>query len=353
MTGSQAPTKAEPMPEPAPAQQADIWDRLRSSFRMDDCSSDPGVMQWARRFTANPSRFEQLLTLSLPRLVYIQSIAEKHQVAGEFVLLPWIESHYRPVHGRGRQPAGMWQIVPATAGSMGLRVTHSFDGRMDIDASTEAVMTTLQRYQTHFQDWRLTDYAYNAGEYSIRKLVSRHGTPPAEPAIPKLPVKRVTREHLVKLLAIACVIRSPARFHISLPQLQASDHLVAVPLTHPMSMRQAAKHAGIPEDTLRQYNSAFLTSRIDPDLSGHLLLPHSQVEQFRQSTQQLPDEPVEDEPMATAAVADKPRRHKVRSGESLWSIAKHYALSVKQLKRWNHLHGSTVHPGQMLRVSSP
>lgn len=352
-TMARPPLLAEPAPQPLPATRADVWARLRASFQMDDCSSDPAVMLWARRFTTNPARFQQLLSVSLPRLVYIQSIAEKHGIAGEFVLLPWVESRYQPVRGKGRQPGGMWQIVPATAGSLGLRVTRAFDGRMDIDASTEAVMSMLQRYQSQFHDWRLTDYAYNAGEYSVRKLVARHGMPPAEPTIPKLPVRNVTREHLIKLLAIACVIRSPGRFHVTLPQLPESDHLVAVPLTRPMSMRQAASHAGMPEDTLRQYNSAFLTNRIDPDFSGHLLLPTSQVEQFRQFMQQAPDGPVDDEPVPIAATTDRPRRHKVRNGESLWSIAKHYALSVKQLQRWNHLHGSIVHPGQVLRVSAP
>ncbi len=44
--------------------------------------------------------------------------------------------------------------------------------------------------------------------------------------------------------------------------------------------------------------------------------------------------------------------HTVRSGENLGLIAKKYGCSVSQLKTWNNLSRSTIHPGQKLIVSS-
>jgi membrane-bound lytic murein transglycosylase D len=40
----------------------------------------------------------------------------------------------------------------------------------------------------------------------------------------------------------------------------------------------------------------------------------------------------------------------VRKGDTLWSIAHRYHVSVNDLKRWNHLHDSDVRAGQELRV---
>ena len=358
-----APPKPDTMattpPPSAPAEQppavgtpsSEPWDRLRASFAMADCDSDPAVQAWARRYTANPRRFEQRLAQSLPRLRFIQEIAEKHQVAGEFVLLPWVESRYLPVQGRGRQPAGMWQIVPATAGSLGLRVNRHFDGRMDVAAATEAVMSMLRRYQDQFQDWRLTDYAYNAGEFAVRKLVARHGVPAEQPVVPKLPVRNVTREHLVKLLAIACVVRQPDRFHVQLPTLAAEQHLVAVPIKQAMTMSSAAQHAGMSVDALRDYNAAFLNNRIDPDYAHTLMLPGDRVDQFVEAMQHIG---------ASAAAGDADpapttvkTTHTVRPGESLWTIAKRRGVAVKQLKRWNRLHDDRVRPGQVLQLTAP
>ncbi|HEU4669725.1 MAG TPA: LysM peptidoglycan-binding domain-containing protein [Dyella sp.] len=341
-----APAPTVPAQPAAKPRATDLWDALRDSFAMDDCDGDPAITHWARRFTANRTGFEHHLESSLPRLRFIQSVAARHQVAGEFVLLPWVESRYRPVHGRGGQPGGMWQIVPATAGTLGLKVSRRFDGRMDVEASTEAVMTMLERYHRQFGDWRLVDYAFNAGEFAIRRLVAIHGAPPPAPVIPRLPVRRVTREHLIKLLAIACVVREPARFHVTLPTLPEDQHLVAVPVEHPMTIGTAASHAGMSVDALRRYNAAFLDNRIDPARASSLLLPGNHVDQFVDAMREA------------GATADAPPpvhdlEHTVRSGESLWEIAHQYGLSVKQLARWNGLRGNRIHPGQTLRLEPP
>ena len=45
--------------------------------------------------------------------------------------------------------------------------------------------------------------------------------------------------------------------------------------------------------------------------------------------------------------------HYVKSGENLGLIAKKYKCSVTDLKEWNSLRGSTIHPGQKLYVYKP
>jgi membrane-bound lytic murein transglycosylase D len=43
----------------------------------------------------------------------------------------------------------------------------------------------------------------------------------------------------------------------------------------------------------------------------------------------------------------------VKSGESLWTIARRYSIDIKKLEQWNHLQGPGVKPGQVLKVSAP
>lgn len=42
--------------------------------------------------------------------------------------------------------------------------------------------------------------------------------------------------------------------------------------------------------------------------------------------------------------------HKVTEGESLFSIARTYKVSVEKIRTDNHLHGSKIHPGQILTI---
>jgi murein endopeptidase len=54
---------------------------------------------------------------------------------------------------------------------------------------------------------------------------------------------------------------------------------------------------------------------------------------------------------ARAGVATR-RSHRVASGDSLWKIARAYQCSVDDLKRANRLAGSSIQPGQRLRIPS-
>ena len=383
------PQPAQPAPVPAPAAAADgippaaiaptpassdIWGRLRGSFAMADCDADPAVLSQAHRYTHNPQHFEQEVRTALPKLTYVQQVAADHGIPGEFALLPWVESGFRPILGRhGHAAAGMWQIMPATARAMGLRVDRHYDARLDVQASADAVMTLLSRYHDEFDDWRIADVAYNAGELSARRLLDKHGEPPAAPAIPAWPVRHITREHLTRLLAMACVVREPERFHVSLPTLTPEQHLVSVPLPRSMPLALAADNAGMSLRHLKDLNAAFRNDVADADAASYLMMPVGHAQQFRDallnqaasaSADRLPDTIMPagmgsagttvatNDASDTPPPAGRPRTHRVKAGETLWQLARHYAVSVPDLERWNHLQGGRIKPGQTLHLGA-
>ena len=370
------PTVANTATPNAEPDTSDVWDRLRSSFAMSDCTSDPGVLRWARRYTRNPHQFENEVRAALPKLVYVQKVAADHNVAGEFVLLPWIESGFRPIPGRHGRPAGMWQIMPVTASAMGLRVNRTYDARLNVKASADAVMKLLSRYHDEFHDWRIAAYAYNAGEYNARLLMERHGPPPASPTIPRWPVREVTRQHLTRLLAMACVIREPARFNVSLPELSPSQHLVSVPLPKSMPLSRAANNAGMSLDHMKDLNAGFRNDIADASVASYLMMPVGHARQFRdallnqivdasadrQNDDSFPGSGLDGNIAAPSADTDaapsrvrrerRERTHRVKFGDTLWQLARHYDVSVRDLERWNHLKHGEIKPGQTLRVGT-
>jgi membrane-bound lytic murein transglycosylase D len=363
----------------APA-ATDVWERLRGSFVMTDCAADPAIDTWARRYTRSPKRFEAQMGRILPRLVYVQESAQRHGVPGEFALLPWVESHFNPVAPRKNRAAGMWQIMPGTARHMGLAVERNYDGRLDLPAATDKVMALLKGYHDHFHDWRLADYAYNAGRYGIDRLVNREGALPAEPAVPALPVRAGTRQHLVKLMAIACVVREPGRFHVTLPTLEESQQLVTVELNQRLSLDRAAHQAGLPRAALADLNANYRNGIVDTRHGGRLLLPRQHAEQLRtallaqavggpsdlvasvSAKPELPDLGDDDQPATrkaehipatpTVDATDGPRTHVVHRGDTLSELARRYGVNVAQLKRWNRLDGSALRIGQKLTVGA-
>jgi membrane-bound lytic murein transglycosylase D len=389
-----------------PAAPADFWSGMRDSFEMPGCEAGPEVVAWARTYTKMPNRFEQQVNEVLPLIVYAHKSAMQHNVAGEFALLPWVESQYRHVPGTKNRPAGMWQIMPQTARTLGLRVEKNYDERLDITKSTESVMNMMHRYYDDLGDWRLVDVAYNAGEFGLKKTLDKHGGPTAEEGLPDVPMKAVTREHLVKLMAIACIVRDPGRFNVQLPRQDGDDALQVVQVSNPQSLAQAAKQSGLSMNDLRDFNPAYRTTK--GTVSSSLLLPKTAADQYNlgpvaavaeEPSLSVDDNAVADVPaakggktgkggknaktgklskaeLAKAGKASKSGKadavakatksgksgktegsavaivYKVNNGESLWTIARRHQVSVEQLMKWNDLQTQAVKPGQVLRLTA-
>lgn len=278
-----------------------LWEQLRESFAMDGCHADPSIMHWARRYTRNRRGFENRLRTALPKIAYIQQTAAKYGIPGEFALLPWVESRYRAVPGKGSGSTGTWQITSRTATAMGLRMDEHYDARLDLQVSSNAVMQLLQQYYQRFGDWRMVNYAYNAGEFATARFTSRQSAQAIQAAIPTWPGHAVTQRHLSQLLAIACVVRNPDRFGVTLPGLRQAQYLTAIPVQGRLSLDDAARYAGMPIEAFKRFNAGFLDEVIDGSTGANLLLPAGHAGQFRSASAHA---------AAETAVADGPPRSK-------------------------------------------
>ena len=369
-------TALPPIPEPTiaatPESANEPWAGIVASDVMPDCADSPVIRANARMYTRSPERFEQLLKQSLPLIIYVHKQLQDAGIPGEFSMLPMLESSYNAAEPGGRNnPAGMWQLMPRTAQLHGVTVNRHYDGRLDPVASTRAAIKMLKALNEQFGDWRLTDMAYNSGPYTVMGALREHPELGSE-AIPAIPVGHTTRTHLARLMALSCILRQPEQFHVQLPQPSRADELAAIEVPAGTRLKDAASMAEISELKLRTLNPGYIGASVPADSPRTLLLPAGAVDSLatalavaasepvaQVSTKEqsagpsnslpLPAEPVPP-PQDDSAAAPAPARHRVRKGDTLWSIAHRYHVSVKDLKRWNHLRDSDVRAGQELRV---
>jgi membrane-bound lytic murein transglycosylase D len=363
-------TPTAPAPVVAPDEP---WASLTASFAMQDCTDASLVRAREAMFTRSPAHFEQLLRQSLPLMMYVQKQLQAAGLPGEFAMLPMLESSYNPSErSRHGDPAGMWQMMPRTARAHGIVIDRHYDGRRDPVASTRAAIEILTALEQQFGDWRLTDMAYNAGRYAVLGALRRHPDL-GDGAIPDIPVGSTTRNHLAKLMALSCILREPERFHVELPQPAANHQLMTLQVPAETRLRNAADMAEIPETNLRKLNPGYLGASVPADSPRTLLLPShaaqslaaaltvdasesvAQVDSMPSGSGSGNNVPLPREPASPPRGDDAPasapaKHHRVRKGETLWSIAHHYHVTVSQLKRWNHLHDDTLHPGETLRL---
>ena len=94
--------------------------------------------------------------------------------------------------------AGPWQIMPAEATRLGLKLLPN-DERMDYQKSTQAAATILRELYQQFGDWLLVVAAYNGGAGRLSKAIEKKNTKDFWALQYELPLE--TRNHVKKFIA--------------------------------------------------------------------------------------------------------------------------------------------------------
>lgn len=274
-------------PKLASTTPASPWPRLRARYALPGCDYSPTVRQFAAQMASSPAHLSAAFKEAMPLLLLVTEQIEKYDMPGEFAFLPWVESSYTMIPARGDGVAGMWQLMPFTARENGLRVDGEYDGRLDITASSRTALALIKQYKESFGDWRLANMAFNAGENSVRAaLGKRRSITPAE--IAKLRLNQVNYEHLIKLLAVSCIVSAPERYRVELPEPDAGDALSLLELPAPLDLRLAAKLAGMDFAELRHLNPAYVKARMPERGPFHLLVPAQRRGAIEQTLAMLP-----------------------------------------------------------------
>ena len=109
-------------------------------------------------------------------LKYVSRLKPLFIAQGAPAALVWIaevESSFDPAARSPAGAVGMFQLMPATARSLGMTVTPK-DERLDPDKSARAAARYIRSLYTRFKDWRLALAAYNCGETRVQQLLTRH-----------------------------------------------------------------------------------------------------------------------------------------------------------------------------------
>lgn len=326
-----APATAPALPEP--------WQRLRTGLRFAACDAPDATVQRARaRMLGDRAALQRQLAQVAPALSYVLAVIDAAGLPTEFALLPLVESGYRALPASGNRPAGPWQFMPATARAKGLRIDATRDERLDLAASTDAAVRLLARLGDAFGgDWALATMAFNTGEFRVRRAVA------AQPGTPAgaLRLGDVTRGHLARLRALACIVDDPAAAGIALPALTPEAALVALPLQAGVPLSAVARWTGQPLTRLRALNAARRDARVAA--GARLLLPASAVPAFTVGHARW-----------IAAGGGGAGEHVVRTGESLWTIARRHDTTVRELARHNGIDPARpLRPGQVLLLPPP
>lgn len=321
----------------------DIWEVLRNEFSINHEVTRPEVQEQIRWLAAHPSYLHKVSRQSEPYIYHIVREIKKRKLPGELALLPMIESAYDPFAYSGVGAAGLWQLMPRTGSELGLKQDWWYDGRRSIGPSTDAALNYLVYLNKFFSgSWILAIAAYDCGEGTIaRALKSANTRPGHEAYFWSLPVPRETKVYVPRLLALAEIIKNPARYKVTLPNIPYLPYFEEVNIGSQIDLNHAAKLAGITYKELIKLNPGYNRWTTAPYKPFRLLIPTEKVELFNLNLANFPEEK-----------RVSWTKHQVRQGDSLRNIAVRYHTTVNLIKQLNQLTTNSLRPNQSILIPS-
>jgi membrane-bound lytic murein transglycosylase D len=399
-----------------PEQYPDVFDRIRAGFKLTDIDSRQ-IDQQLAWYANNPEYLERTFGRAVPYLHHIVQEIERRGMPLELALLPVVESAFEPYARSWATANGLWQFMPGTGERFGLKQDWWYDGRRDVLASTRAALDYLQyMHDEFFNDWLLAIAAYNCGEFRVQREVKKNRALGKGVDFFSLSLPSETRAYVPKLMAMRRLVANPEDYGIAFSPIPNEPYFVRVDTGGQLDLTLAAELAGITLDEVYELNPGFHRWATDPAGPHFLLLPRDTADAFAKNLELLSlDERVRvslhkvkagesvasiakkyktqavvvrdmnslengaplvvgselrvptavvnlpAKVMLAAARVDggggrsgrRPGVHVVRSGDSLWRIAKRNRMDVATLARMNGMGpGDTLRAGQKLVLNT-
>lgn len=358
-------------------------------------------IEWLQR---NPDYLARVFGRAQRYLHHVVNEVEARGLPGDLALLPVVESAFNPFGYSRSHASGLWQFIAPTGERYGLRRNYWQDQRRDVVESTRAALDFLEHLRDRFDgDWFLAIAAYNYGPGNIQRAINRNLALRRKTDFFSLSLPAETRAYVPKLVALAKMLRTPEAYGFYLPPIPDTPYFRIVPTDGPVDLRLMAELAGVDAEELHALNPSWNRWVTDPDgphrvlipevvadgfvtklaaldansrarlgvhtvapgeslasIAGHYKVPENFIERVNAGKRadlrpgDLLWVPAGDvSQLRTGLGSDMERRtHRVRSGESLWSISRRYGMTVPQLARMNNLSAKAVlQPGQRLQVA--
>jgi len=329
-------------------QYEDMLDRIRAGFALPQVQhyAVDREVEWYR---SRPDFLDRTFRRGERYLYHIVTEIERRGMPLELALLPVVESAFNPVAYSRSRASGLWQFIPSTGKHYGLAQNWWIDERRDVLLATDAALTYLQYLHRYFKgDWFLAIAAYNGGEGTLGRAVSRNAAAGRPTDFFSLDLHTETRDYVPKLLAISRLVANPGAYGLQFAAMPNRPYFDVVDPGRQVNLGDAADLAGVSRDDMFALNPAFNRMSTPPNGPHRLLLPVANAEPFRLA---LASEAGAAR-LAAAPVVEPPRdtRHRVRRGETLSAIARKHGVSVAAIKQANNMKGSVIHPGSSLVI---
>jgi membrane-bound lytic murein transglycosylase D len=274
----------------------------------------------------------------------------KAGIPEEFFWLPLVESGFKVSAYSRARALGLWQFIPSTGYKFGLTRDEWVDERMDVLKSTHAAIAYLKELHAMFGDWLTVLAAYNCGEGRVLRVISRQHINYFDrfwDLYSQLPNE--TARYVPRFLATLHIVKNPGKYGFDLQT--TTDSLMnyeTVKVNKMMKLSDVASKMEISENYINVLN-AELRYKITPSREYAMKIPEGSLEKFNLVYSDIPE--AERPSISYSRPVSRSIKHRVRSGETVASIARRYRVSRQTIFSANRINRKTgLRKGQIIRI---
>ncbi|HEX9956264.1 MAG TPA: lytic transglycosylase domain-containing protein [Fibrella sp.] len=179
--------------EAMPLDQADVVSRWKHVFTL---------------FRPESPRIDALQKKADAFLPMVDATLAAYGIPSDFRYIPLAESGLKPRAVSSKGAGGYWQLMPATARELGLKVGGKNDERFNAQKATTAACQYLLRLYKQFGSWSLVAAAYNVGPGYVKRQLQKQ----ASRDYYKLALPRETRYYLFRVLLYKEILSRPTNY---------------------------------------------------------------------------------------------------------------------------------------------
>jgi peptidoglycan lytic transglycosylase D len=295
-----------------------------------------------KRFTGNEKEFfQQAYARSGKYRPYILEALHKAGLPEELSWLPLIESGFKVTAFSRARALGLWQFIPSTGYKFGLKRSRYVDERIDFIKSTEAAIAYLKELHSIFGDWATVLAAYNCGEGRVLQVIRTQNVNYLDnfwDLYQRLPME--TARYVPRFFAILHIIKNPQKYGFKDLTAEPALQFDTMEINRQVRLQDIAKAVGVEPADLEALNPELRYHLVPPE-PYELRLPKGRAKTLTAELDTLP-------------LGQLPQRayvyHRVRSGQTLSTIARHYRTSVQSIMHANNMRRTMIRVGQKLRI---
>lgn len=228
-------------------------------------------------------RHKRALCGILGKYAYYQksfrSTFERQGIPADLTALAIVESAMNPLALSRAGARGMWQFMPETARSHGLRCDYIVDERLDPYRSADAAARFLKNAYAKFGDWPLAISSYNCGTATVERAITLAGTKDFWSVYKYLPAE--TRAYVPAFIA-ALYSLSFHSFHDIVPKPWGEGAVSNFRITRNMTFKEIIRATGIDTRELNRLNPQYLAGAIPGNEKNYILrLPKRYAKLFK------------------------------------------------------------------------